>query len=635
MKCLCGVSSLLLLLTTQVRCQICPSIGEITNDRIKLQADDPNGSFGFWSVSGLAVSRLQTGPSGEPIVYAVNDRGGLSSENRLGVFDSGTGERLLTLQLSPGLPPGVDFESMTIGSCTWGATISTCLYIGDIGDNTGRASRGTKSGRGDIPYRIFKMIEPVWTDFADNDIIQGNDFEILDFDYRHPSSTSPFADSEALFADHNSSGDVYLITKWNSVDRTLTRLFKIPGSAWTSNTASVYSPEAYKVGNTLMTKTLTRAEMSFDGSVIALGDGGSAYLFLICPGMTIAEALLKADCRRWSNYRIPDADQHETIAFSPSGDRILQISECTTANNQCHPPMVWTSLMYEGHTMCSPLPSSQPSHVPNSVPTSSPLRQTVAPTRGPSKFCLSGEMTVQVQNLGKKKMRDLTIGDIVKTDDDRFEPIYGFGHRDAVLKSDFLRIKTATTILELTTDHMVFVSGRSIPSSMVKVGDMLSNGDMVEAIATVVRKGAFAPFTPSGTIIVNGIKTSCYVTFQNSPVVQVASFSTPVTYQWLAHSFEFPHRLWCYYFRNMCLSEQYDDEGISVWVAEPYKMVKWLFNRSNSTMTLILALVPAVPVLFFFSVVEISILHPGLTAIMVGSLYLGAGRVTRNKSNLK
>lgn len=92
-----------------------------------------------------------------------------------------------------------------------------CIYIGDVGDNTGRSSGGKRSRRdGSEPYRILKIKEPDLQEFANNESY----FSILPFDYMHPSSPTDYAYSEAIFLDHarwgegGAIGDIYVIMKW-------------------------------------------------------------------------------------------------------------------------------------------------------------------------------------------------------------------------------------------------------------------------------------------------------------------------------------------------------------------------------------------------------------------------------------
>jgi hypothetical protein len=87
---------------------------------------------------------------------------------------------------------------------------------------------------------------------------------------------------------------------------------------------------------------------------------------------------------------------------------------------------------------------------------------------------------------------------------------------------------------------------------MVKVGDVLDTVDGKEArvivIQKVVRTGLYAPFTPSGTLVVNGLKASSFVSFQDSDVLKIGNYRTPFSFQRLAQTFEFPHRMVCYHF---------------------------------------------------------------------------------------
>ena len=88
---------LLLLLSTDSRTSaanvICPTATTFDTSIIT-DTFDPVERFS--ELSGLALSKQQVGPSGDPIFFGVNDKGG---EARLGVWDSGTGQRLLTLNV--------------------------------------------------------------------------------------------------------------------------------------------------------------------------------------------------------------------------------------------------------------------------------------------------------------------------------------------------------------------------------------------------------------------------------------------------------------------------------------------------------------------------------------------------------
>ena len=279
----------------------CPTIGSTTRNA-RLQSYDPVKSF--TEISGLALSPTQNTASNNPVLYGISDGGG---GERLGMFDSWTGQRLLTLQIPGSIITNRDWESMAIGSCGTTGVNETCIYIADAGDNTARNNNGRRTGRGSsTPYRILKIREPLLADFNDNDVIPMSYLSLLTFNYLDASSPTDFADCEAMFIDHvgwgagSRVGDIYLVTKWDENKRAANnRLFKIPASVWPtvmdgSSTPS-YSVKAVGSFNdrngALQQQTWTGADATYDGTLIALGTMEGNFLFLRCPGATVAEAL--------------------------------------------------------------------------------------------------------------------------------------------------------------------------------------------------------------------------------------------------------------------------------------------------------------------------------------------------------
>merc|ERR1711915_620415 len=86
------------------------------------------------------------------------------------------------------------------------------------------------------------------------------------------------------------------------------------------------------------------------------------------------------------------------------------------------------------------------------------------------------------------------------------------------------------------------------------------------------------PFTASGKLIVDGVLVSSFIAFEQSSALKIgpAAFS----YQWIAHSFEFPHRLVCHWLRNSdnCNDESYDDDGINKWESHPLRFGSWVLG---------------------------------------------------------
>jgi Hint module len=214
----------------------------------------------------------------------------------------------------------------------------------------------------------------------------------------------------------------------------------------------------------------------------------------------------------------------------------------------------------------------------------------------PIRPCFPGTSSVIVEGKGKVKISGLSLGDRVMVSGRQYEPVYSFGHYDNDLTAEYLRICTRSANLEISKDHMVSQGqGSFVPASMLNIGDHLTLVDGTEeritSINTVSRKGAFAPFTPSGSVIVDDILVSNFVAFQDSGTLRIAGISTGLSWQWLAHSFELPHRLWCSYC-EICKNERYI-EGISSWVYIPYQFTSW-FTNLESKIVMIMTAFPAI-----------------------------------------
>ena len=177
-------------------------------------------------------------------------------------------------------------------------------------------------------------------------------------------------------------------------------------------------------------------------------------------------------------------------------------------------------------------------------------------------------------------MEQLRIGDYVLTKDQQFERVYGFGHYHKTVEATFLQIHVVNgeRPLEITDNHMVFVSlDRAVPAGLLKKGDRIvtdKNGGygIVERIGSVRRSGVYGPFTASGTLFVDGVLVSNYVSLHPSDRL----LGGLVSYQWLCHAFEAPHRMICRISNRYCENEKYNDIGISKWLEGPMETYYWL-----------------------------------------------------------
>mmetsp|Transcript_21620 Transcript_21620/g.32740 ORF Transcript_21620/g.32740 Transcript_21620/m.32740 type:complete len:698 (+) Transcript_21620:73-2166(+) len=255
--------------------------------------------------------------------------------------------------------------------------------------------------------------------------------------------------------------------------------------------------------------------------------------------------------------------------------------------------------------------------------TEDPTPAPTVPGPPPGFICFSGSSTVEVENVGEVKMEDLTIGDSVRVSNNKFEPIYSFGHKSSSSTSEYLRISTegSAAALEISPDHMVAMEGgRHVPASLVKKGDMLLTVTdelaAVTSIKNVVRKGAFAPFTASGNIVVNGIVASNYVAYQGSEYVKIGEMETPFSYQFMGHTFNSVHRLAV---MVGITGETYTPEGISNWVATAHSMTTYVAGQN---VLVILGLALLLPLLMLARLIEMLVCSPTAMAVVVGGLGL-------------
>ena len=146
----------------------------------------------------------------------------------------------------------------------------------------------------------------------------------------------------------------------------------------------------------------------------------------------------------------------------------------------------------------------------STAPQYSPLQSVVVG------FCVSGDCVVEVLDRGVVAMKDLSTSDKVKVEEGKFYEVYSFGHYDQRALANYLPIDAGLeNSLIITPDHMVFVEKKAIPASTVKIGDKLP---LVDGIASVKRiksdVGTGAPFTKDGTVVVNDVVASSYVSLQ-------------------------------------------------------------------------------------------------------------------------
>jgi len=156
--------------------------------------------------------------------------------------------------------------------------------------------------------------------------------------------------------------------------------------------------------------------------------------------------------------------------------------------------------------------------------------------------CFPSSAIVESLERGPIRMDSLKVGENVRTGiDGQFSRVFMFSHKDQYAMTTFVSLHTESGLsLTLSPGHLIPVgSGNLVRADNVKVGDIVSTNsridDAVTRISRVRAQGLFNPHTLSGSILVNGILTSCY-TSEVLPSVAHALLA-PIRSTFLSQSF--------------------------------------------------------------------------------------------------
>jgi Hint module len=223
-------------------------------------------------------------------------------------------------------------------------------------------------------------------------------------------------------------------------------------------------------------------------------------------------------------------------------------------------------------------------------PTAPQSAPALPPTPSPPAVCFSSVSSVTVRNKGVSEMIHLQVGDQVQTNNG-FAPIYGFAHSDTTSETVFLQIYTEENgkwPLEISGDHLVFLANDNIPvrADSIRVGHMLANeaaGTLVTSIGVVTRSGLYAPLTSTGTINVDGIVSSCYVSLQQgaSKYVELqGGIRTFLSHHRMVHMWLAPIRMVCMGISSS-LCKSFDEEtGLAHFVQLGFAVSQFI-DRQN------------------------------------------------------
>jgi hypothetical protein len=201
-------------------------------------------------------------------------------------------------------------------------------------------------------------------------------------------------------------------------------------------------------------------------------------------------------------------------------------------------------------------------------------------------------------------MGDLAVGDYVMTGKGHYQPVYAFGHYHKTMSAEFLQlhfvINSKKNVLEITREHLIYVGGKNhpIPARAVSVGDELvtdlaaGTSILVTKISHVQRKGVFAPLTADGSVVVNGVVASSYITLQGHSSDGAVAMGDGTRLTWLSHHAIIHHALAP--FRFLCVvtggwpAYTTNDLGMPSYVAYGLKLAHWVDEQHVWVQTIVL-----------------------------------------------
>ena len=130
--------------------------------------------------------------------------------------------------------------------------------------------------------------------------------------------------------------------------------------------------------------------------------------------------------------------------------------------------------------------------------------------------CFPGVAYVQLQNGSHVLLKNLVVGDVIRTSSNSYSKVFMFTHQEFDTLHKFIRMKTVKgTVLHISHGHYIYVDNKAMPAKFVQVGDILetvTGKEQIIALDEVLMQGLYNPQTIDGDIMVNGIKTSTYTT---------------------------------------------------------------------------------------------------------------------------
>ena len=166
----------------------------------------------------------------------------------------------------------------------------------------------------------------------------------------------------------------------------------------------------------------------------------------------------------------------------------------------------------------------------------------------PRRLCFPGVSRVTLKSGLSIRMRQLQIGDRIKTLGTNGKPMFseviGFLHRETGSVAQFYSLEVkGGRVLRSSPQHLVFrkekfASQTAVFASDIRLGDFLLISDKnvsyyraVVRISMVTETGVYAPLTEQGSLLVDGVLVSCYAHWNSHHVAHLAMAPLRVLYR--------------------------------------------------------------------------------------------------------
>lgn len=145
----------------------------------------------------------------------------------------------------------------------------------------------------------------------------------------------------------------------------------------------------------------------------------------------------------------------------------------------------------------------------------------------PYSQCFSGDCKVVVRGRSRHvQLRELQVGDFVLDCDMQYVEVVDWLHNEPETISEFLNVQTESGgCITVTSDHLVF---DPVLDKYISAGEAthlqscyIDASLLTSKISTkhsIFLSGIYAPLTRSGTLMVNGIRVSCYASPERFPM---------------------------------------------------------------------------------------------------------------------